>query len=160
MSKVVVLIVYCYVTHHPTTLVTLTMTNFCCLTDSSTQESFVGQICIKVSQELAGQLLTVQVQSHGGGAGGDDSKLTLFILFCYHLCFSNMLLHNMSANFSQSKQFEKEPESLRRIPLPEPAGKVDQVPRTCTVGLRKKLKQETTKMGSRGSYTSPRRDAV
>ena len=42
MSKVVVLIVYCYVTHHPTTLVTLTMTNFCCLTDSSTQESFVG----------------------------------------------------------------------------------------------------------------------
>ena len=71
-----------------------------------------------------------------------------------------MLLHNMSANFSQSKQFEKEPESLRRIPLPEPAGKVDQVPRTCTVGLRKKLKQETTKMGSRGSDTSPRRDAV
>jgi len=38
--------------------------------------------------------------------------------------------------------------------LPEPAGKVDQVPRTCTAGLRKKLKQETTKMGSRGSDTS------
>ena len=45
-------------------------------------------------------------------------------------------------------------------PLPEPAGKVDQVPRTCTAGLRKKLKQETTKMGSRGSDMSPRRDAV
>ena len=44
--------------------------------------------------------------------------------------------------------------------VPVPAGKVDQVPRTCTVGLRKKLKQETTKMGSRGSDTSPRRDAV
>ena len=45
--------------------------------------------------------------------------------------------------------------------LPVPAGKVDQVPRTCTAGLRKKLKQETTtKMGSRGSDTSPRRDAV
>ena len=44
--------------------------------------------------------------------------------------------------------------------LPEPAGKVDQVPRTCTAGLRKKLKQETTKMGSRGSDTSPHRDAV
>ena len=44
--------------------------------------------------------------------------------------------------------------------LPEPAGKVDQVPRTCTAGLRKKLKQETTKIGSRGSDTSPRRDAV
>jgi len=46
------------------------------------------------------------------------------------------------------------------IYTPEPAGKVDQVPRTCTAGLRKKLKQETTKMGSRGSDTSPRRDAV
>ena len=45
--------------------------------------------------------------------------------------------------------------------LPVPAGKVDQVPRTCTPGLRKKLKQETTtKMGSRGSDMSPRRDAV
>ena len=43
-----------------------------------------------------------------------------------------------------------------------PAGKVNQVPRTCTAGLRKELKQEksTTKMGSRGSDTSPRRDAV
>ena len=94
----------------------LTITNFCCLTNSSTQESFVGQICIKVSQELAVQLLIVQLQSHGGGAGGDDSKLTLFILFFYHPCFSNVLLHNMSANFSQSKQFEKEQESLRKIP--------------------------------------------
>ena len=45
--------------------------------------------------------------------------------------------------------------------MPVPAGQVDQVPRMCTVGLRKKLKQETTtKMGSRGSDTSPRRDAV
>ena len=44
--------------------------------------------------------------------------------------------------------------------MPVPAGKVHQVPRTCTAGLRKKLKQETTKMGSRGSDTSPRRDAV
>ena len=44
--------------------------------------------------------------------------------------------------------------------VPEPAGKVDQVPRTCTAGLRKKLKQETTKMGSRGSDTSPQRDTV
>ena len=45
--------------------------------------------------------------------------------------------------------------------LQVPAGKVDQVPRTCPTGLRKKLKQETTtKMGSRGSDTSPRRDAV
>ena len=41
--------------------------------------------------------------------------------------------------------------------LPVPASKVDQVPRTCTVQLRKKT---TAKMGSRGSDTSPRRDAV
>ena len=45
--------------------------------------------------------------------------------------------------------------------LPVPAGKVDQVPRMCMAGLKKKLKQETTtKMGSRGSDTSPQRDAV
>ena len=45
--------------------------------------------------------------------------------------------------------------------MPVLAGKVDQVPRTCTAVLRKKLKQETTtKMGSRGWDTSPRRDAV
>ena len=43
---------------------------------------------------------------------------------------------------------------ILHILLPEPASKVDQVPRTCTAGLRKKLKQETTKMGSRGSDTS------
>ena len=41
--------------------------------------------------------------------------------------------------------------------LPEPAGKVDQVPRTCTTRLRKNT---TTKMGSRGSDTSPQREAV
>ena len=42
-------------------------------------------------------------------------------------------------------------------PMPVPAGKVDQVSRTCTTQLRKNT---TTKMGSRGSDTSPRRDAV
>ena len=42
MSKVVVLIVFYYVTNYPKILVTLTMTNFCYLTNSSSQESFVG----------------------------------------------------------------------------------------------------------------------
>ena len=49
-----------------------------------------------------------------------------------------------------------------------PAGKVDQVPRTCRSrerarhGWERKLQQKssTTKMGSRGTDTSPRRDAV
>ena len=46
--------------------------------------------------------------------------------------------------------------------MPVPAGKFDQVPRTCMVGLRKKLQQRnsTTKMGSRGSDTSAQREAV
>ena len=46
--------------------------------------------------------------------------------------------------------------------MPVPAGKFDQVPRTCMVWLRKKLQQRnsTTKMGSKGSDTSPQREAV
>ena len=41
--------------------------------------------------------------------------------------------------------------------MPEPAGKVDQVPRMCTTRLRKNT---TAKMGSRGSDPSPQREAV
>lgn len=47
----------------------------------------------------------------GGGGGEDASKLTLLVLFAYHLCCSTVLLHNVSADFSQSEQFEKEQES-------------------------------------------------
>ena len=64
----------------------------------------------------------------------------------------------LAFNLSQHQGLFKWVSSSHQVP--EPAGKVDQVPRTCTAGLRKKLKQETTKMGSRGSDTSPRRDAV
>ena len=49
------------------------------------------------------------------------------------------------------------PQSLLASELPEPAGKVDQVPRMCTKRLRKNT---TAKMGSRGSDTSPQREAV
>ena len=41
--------------------------------------------------------------------------------------------------------------------VPEPAGKVDQVLRTCTTRLRKNT---TAKMGLRGSDTTPQREAV
>lgn len=44
------------------------------------------------------------------GNGKDASKCTLMVSVSCYMCFSTVLLHNLSASFSQSELFEKEGE--------------------------------------------------